>query len=243
MGRPHPSIPGLEISGGGFITSIDGKSVGSAPLETKYLKRALTDLAEPIVQGYATKFLKVHWHQQTRQYEVFVTGCFATSLASGRPIRILASHEEIELIATTSDRLELLADDIGLAFRLRLRPDDERDMTIARDVALGDLAECSVGYTVNRERQIVDGSFSVRAIDDVDLKEISLVRAGAVPETRAVLVEGARRWSLREDLRRGSLFVGAWTPNDVRQADFDAAGARFKKSLSDLSRRLSEVCA
>jgi HK97 family phage prohead protease len=131
-------------------------------------------------------------------------GCFASSLMSGKSIRLLVQHAGIGLLGTVRDRLELLEDDDGLAFRYELA-DTAHAKEIARLVEAGQLAEMSIGYKVLRhEIKTIEGS-SVRLIREGDLDEISIVGRGAVPGTHCRLVDGRKRSTLREELKSGTL--------------------------------------
>lgn len=200
-------------------------------------------VSAPALQGYACLWNKVHWYARLRRWEAFATGAFAPSLMSGKAISAYTEHEAIGLFATTSDRLELIQDQWGLAFRVQLRHGDEHQEDLARKVAVGDCSEMSVGYRTIREHTVTIEGKTVHVLDECDLSEISICRRGAVPGTSCVLIDARNRQTLREDLRGGNLFKGAVTANAARKAACDQAFENVKASTDFMFNRLGAILA
>ena len=150
-------------------------------------------------------FGKVHsFKSDDSNIDVFMRGAFASSLTSGKQIRLTVMHAGIGLLATNRDGLELIEDDYGLAFRCAL-PETPHAADVAADVLSGKVAEMSPGYRpVRAEIKTIDGT-RVRLLYEVDLAEISIVSSGAVPGTRCLLVDGAKRRLLRDEVKTGNI--------------------------------------
>jgi len=158
---------------------------------------------QPALEGYATRFLKPH--KDKEGLIVIERGAFARSLASGRPVRFLLNHDEIDVVASTSDpALQLLADGDGLSFHLTL-PDTALARDVEAKVHRGDMNEMSVGFRpISIETKRIEGQ-DVRIVLDADLLEISVVAKGAVPGTHVVVTDGAIGTDLRTSARTGGL--------------------------------------
>jgi hypothetical protein len=195
-------------------------------------------VSAPALQGYACLWNKVHWYGRLQRWEAFAPGVFAASLMSGKAISAYTQHEEIGLFATTADRLELIQDQWGLAFRVQLRKGDDHQEHLARKVALGEWSEMSVGYRTVREHTVTIEGKTIHVLDECDLSEISICKRGAVPGTSCKLIDASHRKTLREDLRAGNLFKGAVTANAARKAACDQAFENVKASTEFMINRL-----
>jgi HK97 family phage prohead protease len=221
----------------------------AADMEFKFAREAdrfdLHDVgvSAPALQGYACLWNKVHWYSRLRRWEAFATGAFAASLMSGKAISAYTEHEEIGLFATTADRLALVQDQYGLAFRVQLRKGDEHQEQLARKVAIGEWSEMSVGYRTVREHTATIEGKTIHVLDECDLSEISVCKRGAVPGTVCVLIDARSRRTLREDLRGGNLFKGAVTANAARKAACDQAFENLKAATQFTFNRLGAVIA
>lgn len=230
--------PDYETKPCGFITSAGGHSI--APREQKRVPIAgevdfaTLGVTAPALQGVACRYTKVHRYKG--RLEAFMPGCFSASLTSGDAIRVMVMHEPVDLFATTRDRLALAEDGEGLYFRVGLSTDSDAQRDLAIKVATGEFSEMSVGYAVEREHvRVIDGN-TIHCLTECRLHEISIVNRGAVPGTRVVLIDGARRPSLRDDIRRGELFRSAVS---ATQAKSDAAYARLEAAMHNLCDCLS----
>jgi HK97 family phage prohead protease len=114
----------------------------------------------------------------------------------------LVDYDESRLIATAADRLELLGDEKGLAFRLRLRPGDN---DLIRLVKSGERDGMSVGYRIEADEWKTIAGERVRIITYGSLIEISLVKRGAVRQAFASVADVSQCGTLAEDCRAGIL--------------------------------------
>ncbi|RWP72378.1 HK97 family phage prohead protease [Mesorhizobium sp.] len=211
----------MQYSGGGFISFYDNKPV--ARFTASEVKRQEAPESRPAVgprvtlAGYASVYNKVHLDAEGKQIEVFTPGCFARGLHDGRAIRFLVRHREGKCVATSAGSLELLADDIGLAFRVELSSNTAyADEAIA--LAQTKAASMSVGYRVDRDEfQIIDGH-KVRFLRDVSLEEITIAPPGkgAVREAFAIVLDSNSQ-SLRQLCESKSL-ANEWGSVAVRRA-------------------------
>lgn len=108
------------------------------------------------------------------------TGAFDVSLASNN-VQLLVQHDPTRLVANSkSGLLSLKSDQRGLAFDVQLP-----DTTLARDVRAlveaGVMREMSFGFYVRSDQW----NGSDRTLTQVDLREVSIVEAGAYPQTSA----------------------------------------------------------
>ncbi|MFB9984344.1 HK97 family phage prohead protease [Mesorhizobium kowhaii] len=210
----------MHYLGGGFITMWDGKSRGRPQYAMDEMKRRPPAEPRPGLRitlgGYASVFNKVHLDHEGKQIEVFSPGCFARGLHDGRAIRFLVRHHEIKCLATTADSLELLADDVGLAFRCALSAGDPADEAIA--LARTNAAGMSVGYrVVQDEVRTIDGH-KVRFLRDVSLDEITICPPGkgCVREAYCVVINDNSR-TLRQMCESKTL-ADEWSSVAFRRA-------------------------
>ena len=137
-----------------------------------------------IFSGVATSFGTIHSDDRM----IFEPGCFAKSLAKGRPISLQIYHDDSLIIARIEDGLEILEDSQGLTFRCPV-PDTDLGLVAAALVKTGKLTEVSVGCGIRREERATIGGRAVRAVKEASLDEISLVPRGAVFGTEIALVD------------------------------------------------------
>lgn len=107
-------------------------------------------------------------------------GAFDASLADNN-VQLLVQHDPSRLVANTkSGLLQLRSDSRGLAFDVQLP-----DTSLARDVRAlvdaGVLREMSFGFYVRAD----SWKGGARTLTQVDLREVSIVEAGAYPQTSA----------------------------------------------------------
>jgi len=107
-------------------------------------------------------------------------GAFDESLDASN-VQLLVQHDPSRLIADTRSRLmQLRSDDKGLAFDVTLP-----DTSLARDtralVEAGVLREMSFGFYVRSD----SWKSGTRTLEQVDLREVSIVPAGAYSQTSA----------------------------------------------------------
>jgi uncharacterized protein len=112
--------------------------------------------------------------------ERVLPGAFDASLAENN-VQLLVQHDPSRLIADSRSRLlQLRSDSRGLSFDVTLP-----DTSLARDtralVEAGVLREMSFGFYVRAD----SWKSGTRTLADVDLREISVVSAGAYSQTSA----------------------------------------------------------
>ncbi|MBO3760029.1 HK97 family phage prohead protease [Ciceribacter sp. L1K22] len=200
----------VHYSVGGYITSVGGRLTTSPSTEEK----GLSDPTENALQGYACRFNRAHEYKG--RIEVFVKGCFDKSLASRQKIGFWIDHKASAEVATTNDNLELLTDSDGLAFRL-VRPPASVVNGVKQRHAVG----MSVGYLVVRQEQKTVDGVPVTFIHEADLREISLVKHGAVREAFVDLVD-PKICSLK-------------TASEMKRILWDGAAIRFEQAIMQLT--------
>lgn len=186
------------------------------------VKRAAVDEAR-IIEGYATRWGKVHQHPKTGEFEVFAKGCFS-SLVGGAPIQLLVSHDPYRLVTDTTGGLNLYTDDDGLAFRCSLPAGRHADDAWTLVSGSG-MSGMSVGYHVKSEEIVRVHGEKVRIIKDATLTEISVVRQGAVSEAFAIRA-GSEAKTLPHRVAHKSLLV-------------DGAHERLMQAFRDLPGRIA----
>lgn len=217
MGIPHPYCPGLEISGGGFITSVDGKAIGSAAIETKFSAHR-----GDILIGCATKYLKPFRHGD--EFVALMPGACSEAILSGKSFRLLIDHDESKLVTTSrSGLLRFRPEKDGLSVVARL-PDTPMGREAAALAAKGSCGMSINGQWVRHEVKRMAGE-DVRLVYEIALEEVSICRRGAVPGT----------WCSVTDIKSAM--------HTLRPGNFDAEGSavRVRQALEDLGTRLSRA--
>ena len=106
-------------------------------------------------------------------------GAFDSSL--GNNISLLVGHDSRDLLANTkSGLLQLRSDQHGLAFEVTL-PDTQLARSTRSLVDAGVLSEMSFGFQVIADSWVGN----TRTLQQVSLREISIVSEGAYPQTLA----------------------------------------------------------
>lgn len=176
----------LEFGVGGFIGSLDGVPFPAPAQDDPSTKAALSGGGVQLA-GYATRYLKPHAFKG--QLDAFRPGCFDESLAAKSVIRFTEDHNET--IATTEDGLELCSDSTGLAFLLSL-PNTLAGARALDLVRSSRKRAMSVGYKVLDVEFKMIGGERFRLIQKADLRDIAIVRIGAVEESFVEEVKGRR---------------------------------------------------
>jgi HK97 family phage prohead protease len=136
---------------------------------------------------------------KTGEIIVIEKGCFAAHFANGRRTEMWLAHEETEVVGSTASGLELIETDDGIAFRLPLT-NKKYAATIQRMVTSGKQACISVGITRTKERREIVGRHSVTFIESAELRECSLVAAGACDQAFARLIDANHSPPLRDSV-------------------------------------------
>ena len=167
---------------GGGLMSVGHRVAPGAPVRKS---AALSGMITPAIQGWACVYNKPHSYKS--RIEIFSPGAFDATLAARDVVEFRVDHDPGDIIASTADRLELLSDRTGLAFRMKLRDDGIGDLVLKRQADA-----MSPGYKeIDVEEVEIEGE-KVRMIRKAALTEISLVRRGAVRQTFATLVDAAK---------------------------------------------------
>jgi HK97 family phage prohead protease len=179
----------IEFSGGGFIDRPQSREQSRPLLHSKEAGNRNAVLQGDELRGVGCVYGVVHSGKGGRK-EAFVPGCFARSLASNQAIRLLLEHDESKLLATRADSLKVMSDDQSLSISCQI-PDTAAGRQLKEAVNDDGLVECSVGYLIEEKFDRTIAGETVTFITDARLLEISLVRKGAVPGTKASIRSSA----------------------------------------------------
>ena len=122
--------------------------------------------------------------------ETMKKGVFQRAIDKANGIPLLLEHDWDKQLANTNDgSLELIEDNIGLKFRAIIE-----DKDIYEQVKQGEINACSFGFrALHQQIEGVNERFERRFVDEIELKEVSLVQnpayVGSLVETRAMLEE------------------------------------------------------
>ncbi|MEO0343023.1 MAG: HK97 family phage prohead protease [Pseudomonadota bacterium] len=141
-------------------------------LETKFARiDADTVTEEGKIGGYASVF-----SIKDDVGDVVVKGAFAESLASGRPVRLLADHDVEKRVGTITNIFE---DAKGLYIEGQILMKTQRGRDTYEEVKAGMLDSFSIGYVVVESSDGDDARF----LEKIELFEVSLVNMPANPKT------------------------------------------------------------
>jgi HK97 family phage prohead protease len=138
-----------------------------------------------VLQGYAFRFNELFWHGG--KWKVIIDGAFDESLKTDH-VRMLLEHNDALEFGDSKSNLILHADEYGIAFRCHLRKDEISNHVRALAESKAFL-DCSIGFayseadTTTRTVSKTDVLFIAKG----ELQEISFLKAGACPETNAIL--------------------------------------------------------
>jgi uncharacterized protein len=140
-----------------------------------------------VIRGYATRHGK-RIVSQDGTVLMFSPGCFAHSIASSRPIRLLIDHDEEKLVTTSNGSLRLHSDHHGIAFHCEL-PSTKHGHS-ALDLLNRNNGHCamSIGWREIVGRNASIEGLDVRVVEDADVYEITISERGLCPNSVCVLV-------------------------------------------------------
>ena len=119
--------------------------------------------------------------------ECIMPGAFARALREKQDVMHLKNHDPNMILGRTkSGTLVLTEDGKGLRFRTLL-PDTYYAKDLSEIIARGDLDECSFAFVSKKESWVNENGIDVRQIHDVDLKDVSVVAAGAYKQPHVSL--------------------------------------------------------
>jgi HK97 family phage prohead protease len=168
--------------------------------------------------------------------QVLDRGCFADSIASGRVVNLQMDHEGDMVIASTNTGLELEDSDLGLLFRLPMHR-SKNAAIVARMIDVGNRACASVCYQVVDERTEEIGGHQVRIVAKANLREISLVKRGAIEQAFVFLSDDLNNPTVR-GLDRSTIFALDRLTHNVKRA----TRTQVEKS-TDLVDRINRLSA
>jgi hypothetical protein len=125
-------------------------------------------------------------------------------------VRALFNHDTSAVLGRTkSGTLSLTADQVGLAFRVKL-PNTRVGLDTIETVSRGDMDGCSFGFAVVSDRiELRPGQPALRTLLDVDLFEITPATAFPAYEDTEVAVR-ARMGKAKESSGRDAIVRHRW---------------------------------
>jgi HK97 family phage prohead protease len=202
-------IGDIEYSDSGYITAIDHRAVKHV------VPRKAASRYEPkVIEGFSVLHLKPHYHRN--RIEVHQQGCFDETLATKARVDFCIDHDRSYSLGNTDDNLELIDTPKGLAFRLRVRSQEDLDRLQGRTAM-------SIRYA-ERDFEIrkINGE-DVRFIKSAELVEVSAVFQGAVPKTHLIVRDAKAVGSFRDDCRWGFASDGAFVALQRALAKLEAS--------------------
>jgi HK97 family phage prohead protease len=176
---------GLEYSDCGFVTAVNGRSVTPIHRRSPPKHHRHSNVGK-VIQGYGVKYDTLFFHDDKWRY--IPSGAFDESLKSGKKVRMLLEHNDALEFGDSQTNLILHNDDYGVAFRCHFR--DDEISGYAYDLASSAAyTECSIGFVCDpsdAETRLISKT-KVQFIHRAELREISLLRAGACPQTNAAI--------------------------------------------------------
>ena len=186
---------------------------------------------EGTLSGYASVYLR--YSQNLGGFvEQVARGAFAKSLGDKVPVLARYNHEDEWLLGTTeAGTLQLMDDEIGLAYSVALPPTNA-----GKDVAIlaqrGDIRYSSFAfYTIEDEWGVTEQGFPLRTLLNVQLTDVAPVNSPAYLDTTA----GVRSLADRVGLEVDTLTVA--TTEEIRslllgeRIDIPAVEARSEEQV------------
>lgn len=217
----------------------------STKMERRFIAtevRAETQDGKKVLTGYAAKYGRMS--QDLGGFnEVIAPGCFDRAIKENQDVKMLVNHDPSQIVGRNGKNLELSSDETGLKFHVTL-PNTQVANDLHENVRSGVMDQCSFGFITKGDRWLNarDGGFKdvqyegvedkqalVRELNDVDLKDVSVVTSPAYPQTSV----GARSGVSAVELR--SLFPDG-IPDVVAKhmAEAEALRGATEKSVTEL---------
>jgi HK97 family phage prohead protease len=159
---------------------------------------------------------------KTGEIIVIERGAFNDHFASGARTEVWFAHDPKEVIGSTASGLEFVETSDGLAFRLPLSNQRYAD-TIERMVTSGKQAAISVGITHTKSREEMVGRHKVTFVESAELREISLVAAGACDQAFARLIDADHALPLKDSIESISFKIDSGIHNAKTQRGKNAS--------------------
>jgi HK97 family phage prohead protease len=169
---------------------------------------------QQVLCGLGAQYDTPHIHG--RKIQMLARGCFGASLASGAVANLQMDHEGNMIVANTRTGLEIEDCDLGLLFRLEMRH-ARNGPIVARMVDVGNRACASVCYQVADERTEEIGGHQVRIVARANLREISLVKRGAIEQAFVFLSDDLNNPTVR-GMDRSTVFALDRLTHNVKRA-------------------------
>ncbi|SDE12255.1 phage prohead protease, HK97 family [Bradyrhizobium brasilense] len=152
---------------------------------------------------------------------VFEDGAFDAHFSSSSRTEMWLAHDPTEVICSTNSGLEFANTEKGLAFRFPLDNKRYAD-TVKRMITSGKQAAVSVGVTRTKERAEMVGRHRVIFIESAELREVSLVAAGACESAFARLVDANHSPSLKDSVKSNPFKIDSGLHNIKTQREKNA---------------------
>ena len=162
--------------------------------------RSQGDSESNVIEGYAAVFNSPTdiWGMFT---EIIAPGAFADAIASNDDIRALFNHDWNNVLGRTkSGTLRLSEDARGLKFEVDL-PNTTLAKDLSESLKRGDISQCSFGFVPTSETWDYEPEIPVRAINSVELHEISVVSIPAYEDTEVSLRSKEANKSIEQRLK------------------------------------------
>lgn len=226
MRAPAIYIPGgMPRSAERFIDRARGTARQPAEPRARFHGSDGRELKRPGIQGFACLTEKAFQHQGRLVY--FEAAAFVDTLHDGRSKSLLFDHDASRQYGGTAGGLVFANTVRGLAFRMPIASTTD-GRVIFDNVKDGQRACVSVGVSIEDFKTQTVGGHDVDVIARATLKEISLCRQGAVPETFATIVD-------LED-EEPDLWVAARAPRFAAMKTASNVDARVKRITEALAR-------
>jgi HK97 family phage prohead protease len=169
-----------------------------------------------VLQGYSFRFNELFWHDDKWKY--ILDGAFDDSLKSNRVVRMLLEHNDALNFGDSKSNLIVHADDYGIAFRCHLR-NDEISSHVRALAESKVFLDCSIGFTYAASDTTTRTirTTEVLFLTKCTLHEISFLKAGACPQTSAMLADMKNCGPLFVDCKQSRLVSDNKFAHVIRQ--------------------------
>lgn len=172
--------------------------------------RAETADGKKVLTGYAAKYDQMSQNLGGFN-EIIKPGAFDRAIKEKQDVKMLINHDPNQIVGRSGRNLELSSDKTGLKFRVVL-PNTQIANDLHENVRNGIMEECSFGFITKADRWMNtrDGGYAdvqyqgvedkqalVRELQDVDLKDVSVVGSPAYPQTSVKARSGMSAMEIR----------------------------------------------
>jgi HK97 family phage prohead protease len=211
-----------------FYDRVRGGARELPKAETKFFGSDGRELKKPGIQGFACLTEKAFEHEGRLVY--FEATAFVDSLHDGKHKALLFDHISSHQYGGTAVGLEFANTVRGLAFRMPV-VDTTDGWTVFDNIRDGQRACVSVGVTIDEYATKTISGHAVDVIAKATLKEISLCKLGAVPETFATIVD--------LDEEDADLWIASRSPRFASMKTASNVKARVKRVADALAKLTS----